>query len=200
VARIGGGDHDRPMPSVNRIISIVAVAALSVLAVTAVVEAQSPGEQLEACAGARGELRLVAAQEACTAGERRVSWNVAGPAGPAGAQGAPGATGAKGPRGRPGKVQLKLGGSAQTVLALKLLNKRVKKLGEQLSAVNTKLTALDGKVVKDAALGRRAYERIYHVCLGVESAKAFNSTPAETGIVRCKYGFYTPFPGYDSEP
>jgi hypothetical protein len=34
----------------------------------------------------------------------------------------------------------------------------------------------------------------------VESAKAFGSTPAEVGIIRCKFGFYKPFPGYNPEP
>jgi hypothetical protein len=185
------------MPSWTSIASVAAAAALSVLATTVVVQAQSSGGQLEACAGARGELRLVATGEACVTGEQRVSWNVAGPAGPPGAMGA---KGPPGPRGRTGRVKLKLNGSAQVALALKLLNKRIKAVGEQVSAVNGKLTALDGKVGKAAALGQRAYERIYHVCLGVESAKAFNSTPAQTGVVRCKYGFYKPFPGYDPEP
>jgi len=185
------------MPSWTSIASVTAAAALSVLAATAVVDAQSSGQQLEACAGARGALRLVASGEACVAGEQRVSWNAVGPAGP------PGATGAKGPagpRGRTGKVKLKLSGSPQVVLALKLLNKRVKLLGEQLNAVNGKLTALDGKVANVAALGQRAYERIYHVCLGVESAKAFMSPVDQTGIARCKFGFYKPWAGYDPQP
>jgi hypothetical protein len=184
--------------------SVTAAAALSALAATAVVDAQSSGEQLEACAGARGELRLVASGQACVTGERRVSWNVVGPTGPVGASGPQGATGARGPtgpRGRTGKTQLKLNGSTQVALALKLIHKRVKGLGVQLSAANGKLTALDGKVDKAAALGQRAYERIYHVCLGVESAKAFgDSSVAQTGVARCKFGFYKPFPGYNPEP
>jgi hypothetical protein len=187
--------------------TVVAAAALSVLAATAVVDAQSPGQQLEACAGDRGTLRLVATGEACVTGERRVSWSVVGPIGPTGPPGADGPPGAKGtrgpagPRGRTGKVSLKLSGDPQIVLALKLLNNRVKAVGEKLTAVNEKLTALDGKVSKSAALGQRAYERIYHVCLGVESAKAaFGNTPAHVGITRCKFGFYKPFPGYDPEP
>lgn len=195
------------MASWRGIASVTAAAALSVLAATAVVEAQSSsGEQLEACAGARGALRLVAPGEACVTDERRVSWNVVGPIGPAGTGGPPGATGAKGPagpRGRTGRVKLKLSGAPQIVLALKLLNKRIKALGEQLNAVNGKLTALDGKVGKAAALGQRAYERIYHVCLGVESSKTLaygGPGPAEVGVTRCKYGFYKPFPGYNSEP
>jgi hypothetical protein len=67
--------------------------------------------------------------------------------------------------------------------------------------VNGKLTALDGKVGKAAALGRRAYERIYHVCLGLESSKAFagNSVSA-VGVARCKFGFYKGWPGYNPEP
>ena len=181
--------------------TVVAAAALSVLAATAVVDAPSPGQQqLEACAGDRGTLRLVATGEACVTGERRVSWSVVGPVGPTGPPGAggpPGATGKRGPagpRGRTGKVSLKLSGDPQIVLALKLLNNRVKAVGE-------KLTALDGKVSKSAALGQRAYERIYNVCLGVESAKAsFGYTPAHVGITRCKFGFYKPFPGYDPQP
>jgi hypothetical protein len=188
------------MPSWTSIASVAAAAALSVLAATAVVDAQSSGQQLEACAGARGELRLVAAGEACVTGEQRVSWNAVGPTGPPGASGPPGARGPAGPRGRTGKVQLKVNGSAQVALALKLLNKRIKAVGEQVSAANGKLTALDGKVTKAAALGRRAYERIYHVCLGLESTKAFNSSVAQTGVARCKYGFYGPWPGYDPEP
>jgi hypothetical protein len=184
--------------------TVAAAAAFSVLAATAVVDAQSSGEPLEACAGDRGMLRLVASGEACVTGERRVSWNVVGPIGPPGASGPPGATGARGPagpRGRTGRVQLKLSGDAQVVVALNLLNKRVKALGEKLSAMDGKLTAVDGKVGKAATLGQRAYERIYHVCLGVESAKAaFGSTPATVGITRCKYGFYKGFAGYDPQP
>jgi hypothetical protein len=185
------------VPSWTSIASVTAAAALSVLAATAIVEAQSSGEQLEACAGARGALRLVAPGEACVTGEQRVSWNVVGPTGP------PGATGAKGPpgpHGRTGKVRLKLSGSTHVALALKLLNKRIKAVGEQVSAVNGKLTALDGKVGKAAALGQRAYERIYHVCLGLESTKAFMSPVDQTGIARCKFGFYKPWPGYDPQP
>ncbi|MEN3280733.1 MAG: hypothetical protein V7607_1873 [Solirubrobacteraceae bacterium] len=186
------------------IASVTAAAALSVLAATAVVDAQSPGQQLDACADVRGTLRLVAPSEACVTGERRVSWSVVGPTGATGAVGPTGTAGARGPagpRGRTGKVALKLSGDAQVVVALKLLNKRVKAVGDQVSAVNAKLTALDGKIGKAAALGQRAYERIYHVCLGVESAKAaFGYTPASVGIARCKFGFYKPFPGYDPQP
>jgi hypothetical protein len=186
------------MPSWTSIASVTAAAALSVLAATAVVDAQSSGEQLEACAGARGALRLVASGEACVAGEQRVSWNTVGPVGPPGATGA---RGPAGPRGRTGK--LKLNGSTQIALALKLLNKRIKAVGEQVNAANGKLTALDGKVSNAAALGKRAYERIYHVCLGVESAKKpaySNETVAHVGVTRCKFGFYKPFPGYNPEP
>jgi hypothetical protein len=192
------------VPSWTSIASVTAAAALSVLAATAVVDAQSSGEPFEACAGARGELRLVAAGEACVSGEQRVSWNAVGPTGPPGASGPPGATGARGPagpRGRTGKI--KLDGSTQVALALKILNKRVKALGEQVNAANGKLTALDGKIGKMAALGQRAYERIYHVCLGVESAKKpaySNDTVAHVGVTRCKFGFYKPFPGYNPEP
>jgi hypothetical protein len=192
------------VPSWTSIASVTAAAALSVLAATAVVDAQSSGSQFEACAGARGELRLVAAGEACVSGEQRVSWNAVGPTGPPGASGPPGATGARGPagpRGRTGKI--KLDGSTQVALALKILNKRVKALGEQVNAANGKLTALDGKIGKMAALGQRAYERIYHVCLGVESAKKpaySNDTVAHVGVTRCKFGFYKPFPGYNPEP
>lgn len=156
---------------------VTAAAALSVLAVTAVVEAQSSGETLEACAGSRGALRLVAPSEACVTGERRVSWNVVGPVGPAGPQGVTGARGPAGRRGRTGRVQLKLSGTPQVVLALKLLNKRVKALGGQLSTVNGTLTALDGKVDKAAALGRRAYERLYNVCLGMETSRRRPGAP-----------------------
>jgi hypothetical protein len=192
------------MASWTSFASVTAAAALSVLAATAVVEAQSSGEQLEACAGARGALRLVAPSEACVTGEQRVSWNVVGPKGPAGTAGPKGATGARGPagpRGRTGKVKLQVNGSAQVALALKLLNKRIKAVGEQVSAANGKLTALDGKVAKAAALGKRAYVRIYQNCLGLESAKAFgNSGVAETGIARCKFGFYNSWAGYDPQP
>ncbi len=98
-------------------------------------------------------------------------------------------------------MKLKLSGSPQVVLALKLLNKRVKALGDQLTAVNGKLTALDGKVGKAAALGQRAYERIYHVCLGLESSKALaGSSVSAVGVARCKFGFYKSWAGYDPEP
>jgi hypothetical protein len=185
------------MASWTSIASVTAAAALGVLGATAVVDAQSSTEQLDACAGARGALRLVAPGETCLTGERRVSWSVVGPTGPGGP---PGARGPAGPRGRTGKVQLKVNGSTQVALALKLIHKRVKAVGEQVSAANGKLSALDGKVAKAAALGRRAYERIYNVCLGLESTKAFNSGVAQIGVARCKYGFYSPWPGYDPEP
>ncbi len=186
------------MPSRTSIASVTAAAALSVLAATALVEAQAPTEQLEACAGARGELRLVASGEACVTGEQRVSWNAVGPTGATGPPGATGARGPAGPRGRTGRVKLKLNGSTQVALALKLLNKRIKAVGEQVSAANGKLTALDAKVGKAAALGRRAYERIYQNCLGLESAKG--SPVAQVGIARCKFGFYGSWAGYDPEP
>jgi Collagen triple helix repeat (20 copies) len=70
------------------------------------------GDTITACAAkANGRLRLISASASCKASERRLSWNVAGPAGakgdagPPGPQGDPGAVGpagAPGPRGEQG--------------------------------------------------------------------------------------------------
>src|SRR5262249_47950213 len=66
--------------------------------------AQTPGV-IYACANpGNGNLRMVAATEACRANETRVALNVAGVAGPMGPTGAPGPTGPAGPTGPQGSA------------------------------------------------------------------------------------------------
>jgi len=64
------------------------------------------GDTITACAArTNGRLRLISASASCKASERRLSWNVAGPAGPKGDVGPPGPQGergAAGPRGEQG--------------------------------------------------------------------------------------------------
>jgi hypothetical protein len=64
------------------------------------------GDTITACAAkTNGRLRLISASASCKASERRLSWNVAGPAGPKGDVGPPGPQGergAAGPAGPPG--------------------------------------------------------------------------------------------------
>ena len=76
--------------------AVVAVAAggLSVLATSAVVGAQSSTEVINACADARGTLRMIPANESCGVNETPVNWNAQG------VQGAAGPAGPAGPRGR----------------------------------------------------------------------------------------------------
>jgi len=64
------------------------------------------GDTITACAAkANGRLRLISASASCRGSERRLTWNVAGPAGPKGDAGPPGSKGepgAAGPAGAPG--------------------------------------------------------------------------------------------------
>jgi hypothetical protein len=81
---------------------IARVAALAVLiggALTVAVQA-ADASSIYACVRKHGgSVRIVSAKSKCRRGERRVSWNAAGPAGPPGANGATGATGASGANG-----------------------------------------------------------------------------------------------------
>ena len=62
-----------------------------------------PPDTLEACVNkVNGAMRLVDAGSACRHNEKRVTWNLAGPAGPAGPAGATGPVGPAGPAGAPG--------------------------------------------------------------------------------------------------
>lgn len=62
-----------------------------------------PPETLEACVNkVNGDMRLVDAGTVCRHNEKRVTWNLTGPAGPAGPAGATGPAGPPGPAGAPG--------------------------------------------------------------------------------------------------
>lgn len=81
------------------VIASVFVLACSALIVPTALTAPPPAT-LEACVNkVNGNMRLVDAGTACRNNEKRVQWNLAGPAGP---QGASGAAGPPGPAGAPG--------------------------------------------------------------------------------------------------
>lgn len=88
-----------------------AIAGLVVgIAGTGFASGSSGSPPIDACVGKlAGHVRIIDATGRCTALERPLSWNVAGPPGPAGAQGAtgapgePGPVGPAGPRGEPGE-------------------------------------------------------------------------------------------------
>lgn len=113
----------------------LAASALTLLLTSGLVGAQSGGSnQIHACAGDRGALRLVTTEESCVAGENRVVWNaqgvegaqgVLGPQGPPGAKGAAGKKGLRGKPGKPGKAKLQFGGDLATQVLLKKLDKKL---------------------------------------------------------------------------
>jgi hypothetical protein len=103
--------------------SFIAGALIAGILVGGVAVAQSDGDQITACVGRSGLLRLVDSSEDCSRLETAVSWNEAGvqgalgpqgeagpegpegpqgPAGNDGEQGPPGPTGPQGPKGEPG--------------------------------------------------------------------------------------------------
>jgi hypothetical protein len=87
-----------------------AVATVCLLAVIGALTASAFGafsaaspQKITACAKKKGRSKgLLRLASKCKKGERRVSWNVKGPAGANGAQGAPGTNGAAGAAGTPG--------------------------------------------------------------------------------------------------
>lgn len=92
----------RPRPFVALLALVLPVIPL----VTTPMSAQTSGGVITACVTLLGDrLRVVAATEACRAGETRLQWNIQGPrglTGPAGPTGPPGPAGATGPAGPPG--------------------------------------------------------------------------------------------------
>ena len=134
----------------------LAASALTLLVTSGLVGAQAGSEQIHACVGDRGVMRVVAAEESCVGGENRIVWNEQGPSGPQGLQGAggpqgppglqgaggaqgppgeQGVPGAKGSRGKPGKVRLKIGGHAATQVLLKRLDKKLTALDKDIDQV-----------------------------------------------------------------
>jgi hypothetical protein len=90
------------------------VAALCILATNSLVTAQTATAALHACADARGMLRLVSPEQACVGSERRVTWNVEGPAGATGSPGAVGLVGAPGDVGPPGRARSRAASATRT--------------------------------------------------------------------------------------
>lgn len=87
----------RPSPSTT---FIGAAAACALLALTLAPAASAA--KIYTCVNEGGAMRLVSAKTKCKHGERKVSWNAAGPAGAQGAPGSPGAPGAAGMNGSNG--------------------------------------------------------------------------------------------------
>lgn len=63
------------------------------------VAAQNDGNQIRACVGSSGIVRIPKQRGTCTKRETPVVWNITGPAGPAGVQGEVGPAGPEGPQG-----------------------------------------------------------------------------------------------------
>jgi hypothetical protein len=82
---------------------IAAIAAGGGYATTILVGVADDAGVFHACVNnMSGEMKFVSADEACTTGSSKVSWNQAGPQGSPGPQGPPGAQGPPGPQGEPG--------------------------------------------------------------------------------------------------
>jgi len=106
-------DSDQEEPSMRArtslcvLLPLVLLVAAAGAAVAGVGRKDRPsGDTITACAAkTTGRLRLISASASCKVSERRLSWNVAGPAGPKGDVGPPGPQGergAAGPAGAPG--------------------------------------------------------------------------------------------------
>src|SRR4051794_31320197 len=96
------------MHRVNYVNAVATVCLLAVVggvtasALGAFTEAAAP-KKITACVKKRGQGKgLMRLASKCRRGERRISWNVQGPAGPAGVTGAPGSQGNAGAPGEPG--------------------------------------------------------------------------------------------------
>lgn len=87
-----------------RLLSLAVALALGA-SVPIAIAATSPGGEgtvIHACAGPAGQLRVVAADEACRKAETQLTWNQEGPAGLPGLPGAEGEPGPAGEAGPPG--------------------------------------------------------------------------------------------------
>jgi len=87
----------------------------------AAVATAAHAQQIDACLGSAGKLRVLDEGEACKAGEQFVAWNVSGPQGPVGPQGPAGPAGTGGLRiedadGRVVGVVTDTGGAYPTIL------------------------------------------------------------------------------------
>jgi hypothetical protein len=110
-----GGMNTKAVPQANlkaRLglfsVGLLAIAALVSVAFvgTALAAPIAKNGKVNACyrvkGKAKGAMRVVPANKKCRRGEKKLAWNVAGPAGTAGKAGAEGATGASGPTGATG--------------------------------------------------------------------------------------------------
>ena len=85
------------------VVAIVATSAGSAIAGSVLLNPVDAAGVIHGCANQdNGQVRVVAADEACRTNEVAFTWNQAGPAGSAGPTGAPGATGPAGPAGPSG--------------------------------------------------------------------------------------------------
>lgn len=93
---------------------------------------------------AKGAMRVVPANKKCRRGERKLAWNVAGPAGPAGKAGAQGAAGANGQAGATGPQ----GSGNEAALQAKIagLNLQVEGLEDMVGSLCTQANALPTQV------------------------------------------------------
>jgi hypothetical protein len=81
---------------------ICVTAAISLLVPAAASAAASPAKIYSCVNSKSGAMRIVSVKTKCKHGERKVSWNAAGPAGAPGTPGSPGATGSAGTPGTNG--------------------------------------------------------------------------------------------------
>ncbi len=93
---------------------------------------------------AKGAMRVVPADKKCRRGERKLAWNVAGPAGAAGKAGSEGAAGAAGQAGATGPQ----GSSNEAALQAKIagLNLQVEGLEDMVGSLCTQANALPTEV------------------------------------------------------
>jgi len=90
-------------PSVKKIVASIVIIALVLVGITSWVSAR--GDVIHACVNPAGQIRIVAANDACRPRETPLQWNIMGsqgPPGPEGPQGPPGPQGEKGDPGPPG--------------------------------------------------------------------------------------------------
>jgi hypothetical protein len=90
-------------PSAKQIVASIAIIALVLVGITSWVFAR--GDVIHACVNPAGQIRIVAANDACRSQETPLQWNTMGPQGPPGPKGDkgdPGPPGPGGPQGPPG--------------------------------------------------------------------------------------------------
>jgi hypothetical protein len=90
-------------PSAKQIVASIVIIALVLVGITSWVSAR--GDVIHACVNPAGQIRIVAANDACRPQETPLQWNTMapqGPPGPKGDKGDPGPPGPEGPQGCPG--------------------------------------------------------------------------------------------------